>query len=353
MQTMGFQPMMQTPDALGTLGVQSVQGIQDARDTQGRAPVAKKAEGTTQGDGKDGLKANGDSNSQTAPVSYSAILSKECQKRSFNPHFIEWVNPDGRYMCSVELNNGGMVHDTRSFGSANEAKQALAKRAIGHVKKIPCPDPAVRAAEKAEKAEKARLASAAAASAWGNATNGAYQSIRHDEGVKGKPCDNVYPRHPVPPVVEPGLRSSQYGSVYVSEPQQSLYVTGSYGHQTSEVSYLIDRIYTLCEGHGPSPFVLGDAWAARAFLEGFALGERLHRISGPPVSAIQGPRSRSPPLRTTIDRAYPRRSDRPGREQTRSRERERSPIASNRRHHRERTPIRRSRHRSSNGLSET
>ena len=206
--------------------------------------------------------------------------------------------------------------------------------------------------EKAEKAEKARLASAAAASAWGNATNGAYQSIRHDEGVKGKPCDNVYPRHPVPPVVEPGLRSSQYGSVYVSEPQQSLYVTGSYGHQTSEVSYLIDRIYTLCEGHGPSPFVLGDAWAARAFLEGFALGERLHRISGPPVSAIQGPRSRSPPLRTTIDRGYPRRSDRPGREQTRSRERERSPIASNRRHHRERTPIRRSRHRSSNGLSE-
>ena len=329
--------MTRIPGTPGTLGIQSVQSIQDTHDTQG----------TAQGDKSDGLKTNGDPPPQTATISYCAILSKECQKRSFNPHFTEWVNTDGRYMCSIELNNGRTIHDTRSFGSAGEAKQALAKRAIGQVKKLPCPDPAMRAAEKAEKA---RLASAA--TVWDNATNGAYQSTRPVEVAEGKPRDNFYARHPAPPLANPDLFSSQYGSSYVSTPQQYHYVTDSYGRQTAEVSYLIDRIYTLCEGHGPSPFVLGDAWAARAFLEGFALGERLHRISGPPVPAFQGPQSRSSPPRVTRDRAYPRGPDCRDREQARSRERERSPIASNRRPHRARTPIHRSRHRSSDDLSE-
>ncbi|RYP56278.1 hypothetical protein DL771_012065 [Monosporascus sp. 5C6A] len=249
-----------------------------------------------------GRAANAGEDWRPSAPSSTAVLSTECQKRRFNPQFTEWVTRDGRYMCSVNL-NGITLHDNRTFGTALEAKQSLAKRAVAEVKKLPCPDPAVKAAEKAAKV-----------AAWESSKNEAPQSGRYGGQVKSEPRDNRYSHSAIP---------------RGSDPMRGHYTTDPYTRR-SEASHLVSRIQALCEGsgNGPSSFVLTDPLASRAFLEGFALGGKLHETANRPCQPEQI-RPRSP--QAAIDRLYARYQ----------RERERSPKATIRRYLRERSPVRR------------
>ncbi|KAI0139936.1 hypothetical protein F4776DRAFT_662076 [Hypoxylon sp. NC0597] len=47
--------------------------------------------------------AAGSSSSRDYQVRDVSLFSKECQKRSFNPHFHEWVTAGGNFMCSVDI----------------------------------------------------------------------------------------------------------------------------------------------------------------------------------------------------------------------------------------------------------
>ncbi|RYP86554.1 hypothetical protein DL769_000726 [Monosporascus sp. CRB-8-3] len=267
-------------------------------------PTQVKTEGAKPGGSGNGTGrvANaGDDRRPSAPSS-TAILSTECQKRRFNPQFTEWVTRDGRYMCSVNL-NGITLHDSRTFGSALEAKQSLAKRAVAEVKKFPCPDPAVKAAEKAAKA-----------AAWEGSKNEAPQSGRYGGQVKSKPRDDRHSHSAIP---------------QGTDPTRNRYMADPYTRR-SEASRLVSRIQALYEGsgNGPSSFVLTDPLASRAFLEGFALGGKLHETANRPCQPEQI-RPRSP--QAAIDHLYARYQ----------RERERSPKAAIRRYLRERSPVRR------------
>ncbi|RYP16113.1 hypothetical protein DL765_005314 [Monosporascus sp. GIB2] len=267
-------------------------------------PTQVKTEGTMpdgSGNGTGRVANAGDDWRPSAPSS-TAILSTECQKRRFNPQFTEWVTRDGRYMCSVYL-NGITLHDSRTFGTALEAKQSLAKRAVAEVKKFPCPDPAVKAAEKAAKA-----------AAWESSKNEAPQGGRYGGQVKSKPRDDRHRHSAIPQGIGP-VRNH-----YATDPHT----------RRSEASHLVSRIQALYDGsgNGPSSFVLTDPLASRAFLEGFALGGKLHETANRPCKPEQI-RPRSP--QAAIDRLYARYQ----------RERERSPKETIRRHLRERSPVRR------------
>ncbi|RYP51949.1 hypothetical protein DL768_002825 [Monosporascus sp. mg162] len=267
-------------------------------------PTQVKTEGAKpdgSGNGTGRVANAGDDRRPSGPSS-TAILSTECQKRRFNPQFTEWVTRDGRYMCSVNL-NGITLHDSRTFSTALEAKQSLAKRAVAEVKMFPCPDPAVRAAEKAAKA-----------SAWEGSKNEAPQSGRYGGQAKSKPHDD---------------RQSHSAIPQGADPIHNHYTTDPYTRR-SEAGHLVSRIQALYEGsgNGPSSFVLTDPLASRAFLEGFALGSKLHETANRPCQP-ELIRPRSP--QAAIDRLYARYQ----------RERERSPKATIRRHLRERSPVRR------------
>lgn len=56
-------------------------------------------------------------------------LSHECQKRGFNPHFIEWKTADGKYKCLVNI-NGKEIRENRSWSTPYEAKHAIAEFAL-------------------------------------------------------------------------------------------------------------------------------------------------------------------------------------------------------------------------------
>ena len=337
-------------ERLGAPGTQGIQGIETLLGHQGGAQATK--------------------------PSYTAVLSKECQKRKFNPHFNGWVTEDGRYKCSVRLNGDNTLKDSRSFASPTEAKQAIAKRAVVQVKKLPISGSAGSvgstgpAARAAETNEKTRLATANAA--WEEAAERAYQNAGYDDLVKGKPGVGGYAWNSTPSApFGPFPYSSQYGFSHVAYPTYHHRITDFHGTNQAELIYLTERINALCEGQSPSPFVQGSEWTARAFLEGFALGEKLHRVSGHRSQAIQNatpypilagvvdraypvhpsPRQSGPIDR--VDRAYPdrvarNRGQNGSRSRGRDHERERSPAESVRRGHRERSPGHRCERRQSN-----
>ncbi len=249
----------------------------------------------------------------------TAILSAECQKRRFNPQFTEWMTPEGRNMCSVNL-NGVILHDSRTFSSALEAKQSLAKRAVAEVKKLPVdPNNPNKAAEKAEMFEKA--AKAAKNTTWNKVKSEVPQGAHaHNGGIfKIKRRDDC-PSYYVPPPI--AAQGRGFPSHYTADPRT----------QQSEAANLINRIQALYKrpSYGTSSFILTDPLASRAFLEGFALGGKLHE-SSESNQYIEQARPRSPQV--TFDRLY-------GRYQ--QHDRERSPAAGHGRgNHRERSPIRR------------
>ncbi|KAI0178578.1 hypothetical protein GGR52DRAFT_262392 [Hypoxylon sp. FL1284] len=70
------------------------------------------------------------------------LLSHECQSRRFNPVFIP--SNDRGHMCSVNI-MGTVVSENRSYDTAEEAKQSIARKALDVVRQLPLPDRANRA----------------------------------------------------------------------------------------------------------------------------------------------------------------------------------------------------------------
>lgn len=149
----------------------------------------------------------------TLGQTWTSQLSAECQKRHFNPQFKEWINSDGTFQCSVEL-RGITLNDSRTWRSAVDAKQALARRAVEHIRKTPVIGVSNRERERAQ--------------------------VKAEEKAR-----------------------SQTKSQTVAAEQE----------EERRLLTKVQRLYGT--GPGPSENILGNPVASRAFLEGFALGSKL------------------------------------------------------------------------------
>lgn len=170
-------------------------------------------------------------------TTYTAILSSECQKRRFNPQFIEWQTPEGLYQASVNL-NGKKLIDSRTFRTATDAKQALARRAIEHVRTLPIPAGLPNRASEIAKEKQEQM-------------------------------DRERQKEPLCP--------ANNGRVYPDEHRvRSHSSTNGIDHR-SEDKRLLERLQAkFGRVSTPQQSILEDPLASRAFLEGFALGSRLH-----------------------------------------------------------------------------
>ncbi|KAH8682076.1 hypothetical protein BX600DRAFT_544505 [Xylariales sp. PMI_506] len=213
-------------------------------------------------------------------VTWTSVLSSECQMRRFNPQFHEWITPDGFFKASVNL-NGVTMHDTRQHKSPVDAKQAIARRAVEFVQGLSIP---------------------AGASSRGLDTGSSSERNREISGNR-----------------------TRHGGVSNTRSESIRWTSSSYRppspvSKAEEERRLLTRIQSHYAGSGyPSETILENPAASRAFLEGFALGSKLRD------STRSRRRSRSP-------------SDSRKR---RSREREKSaPTPNERRAHRERSTLR-------------
>ncbi|KAI1635080.1 hypothetical protein F4809DRAFT_642788 [Biscogniauxia mediterranea] len=217
----------------------------------------------------------------------TAALSMECQKRSFNPSFTEHVTKNGEFRYSVDL-NGTILRSSRSFPTAMEAKHDLAKQAVARVRKMPYRSPSARAHDKV-KYEAAKLDTmnnrcergplpepvrstcelragpiGYSASARGTVTAPVTPTLTHGQS---------YIRY------DPGVGSG-YDSIKYDAVGYDYRCTGGYDRsfdRREELNFLMNRIQSLFgRSDGPSMSVLKDPLASRAYLEGFALGGRLH-----------------------------------------------------------------------------
>jgi hypothetical protein len=195
----------------------------------------------------------------------------------------EWITPDGHFRASVNLQSL-IMHDSRNYKNAVDAKQSLAKRAVEHVRKLEVPPGSSNKA-----AERARF--------------GHEVMANRERGFGRKPPFKKEPNESKP---EP-----RGGGSAVQDRRE-------------EDRRLIERIKSLYgRSDGPSESILADPVASRAFLEGFALGGKLRESSS---------RSRD---------SEQRRSRSPGRDRH-GNDRRSSPIDSGNRAHRERSFPRRS-----------
>ncbi|KAI0203526.1 hypothetical protein F4808DRAFT_22729 [Astrocystis sublimbata] len=236
-------------------------------------------------------------------------LSTQCQLRHFNPKWFESQGPTG-FLCSVQimnkLINGGTVYPT-----AYEAKQAVAEKALVHVRQIPCDDPA----EKAEKAA-ARLMSAGKTDRFSESNRLGRPQVKRESPAK---ANN-------------GSSQSQYVNAALADANVAAHAWNAYSHayppaaSHEQGTSLIDRITSAFGGAGPSPAVLADPLAAQAFLQGLAVGTSVRVASSVYEPYIE---SRSRPLPVVPGETY-----RP------YEARERSPQPSISRNYRDRSPPR-------------
>jgi hypothetical protein len=217
-----------------------------------------------------------DNNSPT----WTSILSAECQRRRFNPQFTEWITSEGGYKTTVNL-NGQVMHDSRVYSTACEAKQAMAKRAIDYVRTLKVPEnSSIKATERAKTEQEIM-----------NRGRGGRRPTPFKKG----------PEHPYSPAPITGPVPD---SVKAKPEPRVHSIPEDVRAKREEDRRLLEKIQSLY-GHsaGPNEVILGDPLAARAFLEGFALGGKL-RESSRAVGGGQR-RSRSPADRT---RSYRDRS---------------------------------------------
>ncbi|KAI0096314.1 hypothetical protein F4776DRAFT_658641 [Hypoxylon sp. NC0597] len=156
--------------------------------------------------------ASGNRGHQATDVS---LLSRECQKRGFNPHFHEWVTASGNFMCSVDI-RGQMVSGIEEYSSLVKAKNGIAKRALSIVKGMPC-----------------------------------------------IPRDDSKPRYGgVPDYLRWDRRNTE--SHYSPDYPRS-----------DEQRSLIERIISFNPSNSPSEHILANPAACQAYLAGFAVGTRM------------------------------------------------------------------------------
>ncbi|KAI0433901.1 hypothetical protein F5Y09DRAFT_31794 [Xylaria sp. FL1042] len=225
----------------------------------------------------------------------TARLSAECQRRHFNP---KWLETSGSYgfKCSVQLVNK-VVHGDRAHQTAYDAKQAVAEKALGYVRSLPREDPAQKVAVRTKSDE---------------------QTDRFSD--RNRPGRASVKREPVANASHAGLHSQHaYGTPAGAD------AAAYYGYNEHRV--LLRRIQSTFGSAGLSQTVLSDPLAAQAFLQGFALGTSIHAPSseydaclepqGHPLPAMSGeiyrpyePRERSPAPNISgnyRDRSPPRR----------------------------------------------
>ena len=143
----------------------------------------------------------------------------------------------GLYQASVNL-NGKKLIDSRTVRTATDAKQALARRAVEHVRTLPIPAGLPNRASEIAKEK---------------------QEMMNRERQK-----------------EP-LRPVDNGRVYPDEHRVRSHSIANCVDHRSEDKRLFERLQAKFGRHSmPHQSILEDPLASRAFLEGFTLGSRLH-----------------------------------------------------------------------------
>ncbi|KAI0456255.1 hypothetical protein F5B21DRAFT_502450 [Xylaria acuta] len=226
------------------------QAIGDAHGQSGRQTV--------------GARANG----QNHPVA-TARLSAQCQLRHFNPKWHESSGPNG-FKCSVQLINK-VIHGGHAYPNAQDAKQAVAEKALVYVSQLPCEDPAEKVA--------ARIRSAGKTDRFSECNRPGRSQVKRE------------------PIANAGNGSfhGQYANAAPADANAATYNWNAYNH---EQRALLHRIQSVFGRAGPSPAVLSDPLAAQAFLQGLAVGTSVRVASsvyepylepqGPPLPVISG-----------------------------------------------------------------
>ncbi|KAI1279297.1 hypothetical protein F5Y07DRAFT_387463 [Xylaria sp. FL0933] len=216
--------------------------------------------------------------SQNPPLA-TARLSAECQRRHFNPKWLERSGSSG-FRCSVQLVNK-IIHGDRAHPTAYDAKQAVAEKALGYVLRLPREDPAQKVAVESKSDEQT-----------------------------DRPSDHNWPGRA--PVRRQPVANASPAAFHGQPPHGPLTgadIAAYYGYNEHRV--LLHRIQSVFGGARLSQTVLSDPLAAQAFLQGFALGTSIHAPSsaydsyfepqGLPLPAMPGeiyrsyePRERSP-----------------------------------------------------------
>ncbi|KAI1496157.1 hypothetical protein F5X99DRAFT_425040 [Biscogniauxia marginata] len=262
----------------------------------------------------------------------TATLSLECQKRSFNPAFTEHVTENGEFTYSVRL-NGIVMRSNRSFPTAAEAKQALARQAVARVRKMPCQSPNTKAFEKV-KYEATRL------DAVRNRNEGGPAKEPVQRLYEPRTAPHIYPATAGVPVARPVVANHNQMQPYNGYDPGFAHGYNPMGYdlrlgrgydlgydRREEQSFLVDRVQSLYgRSGGPSSPILKDPLASQAFLEGFALGSRLHESARRQHADFGHPQAPPAPVERTYAYTYQHR--------------ERSPASLPNRVHRERSPLR-------------
>ncbi|KAI0383483.1 hypothetical protein F5Y04DRAFT_278660 [Hypomontagnella monticulosa] len=202
-----------------------------------------------------------------------ALLSGECQKRGFNPQFHEWMDSNGKFHCSVNIKD--MVYKSpRGFNTWAEAKDAVAKRALLDVRKMP-----MRGLGLAPVAtEPVNQSKAPSAFAGPTQTPREPLSSRDEQGGVSGPRSNRsdFPLDMSKVFAHAAAPDHPAGHRPRRAPHGPTHRNDQGHHRESELHSLMNRVHALCgPSRGPSKRVMEDPLASRAFLEGMALGARL------------------------------------------------------------------------------
>ncbi|KAI1473378.1 hypothetical protein F4774DRAFT_423318 [Daldinia eschscholtzii] len=246
-------------------------------------------------------------------ITPAMILSQECQKRRFNPQFKELHDGNGRFKCSVNL-RGLVVADTSTYNNPFEAKSAISKKALLEVRKLPCEDPAYKPAAILTKVVKQGM----------YAKSPGFRRVRTEKKTSLQQRRNDQRTGVTPLMQEHRVNRYQPPSDF------SIDLYDSVGLDSDQDFWISQVQQQFGHANGPSNRIAQDPLAARAFLEGMALGVRLGQSS-----------IRHPEAYTNAPFPVPRRSITQSRSDS-DRYRERSPATGRMsRYARVRSPIHR------------
>ncbi|KAJ8126366.1 hypothetical protein O1611_g7272 [Lasiodiplodia mahajangana] len=227
----------------------------------------------------------------------TARLSAQCQLRRFNPKWHE-TSGQGGFKCSVQLINK-IIHGEHAYPTPNEAKQAVAEKALVYVRHLPVEDPAEKAAMKI-------------------ASSG--QTDRHcDRSRQGRAQVNREP-------TATGGHANFHGQhAYPTSAGANapVYTWNAYNY-TDQRTFL-HRVQSIFGAGGPSPAVLSDPLAAQAFLQGLALGTSARAVSSTYDPYLESQGRPLPTIPGEVCRRYNAREQSPRRNFSRS-YRDRSPL---------------------------
>ncbi|KAI1109748.1 hypothetical protein F5Y14DRAFT_391566 [Nemania sp. NC0429] len=210
----------------------------------------------------------GGRDTQNHPVA-TARLSAQCQLRHFNPKWQETVGPKG-FKCSVQLRDK-VIHGDHAYPTPNDAKQAVAEKALGFVRRLPRYESAQKGTETVKSTERAD-------------TNGDRNRVGRAQAK-------------AEPIAIAGLAGLHGQYAYAAPvPTNVNYNWGAYN--TTEQAALLHRMQSIVGSVGPSPAVLSDPLAAQAFLQGLAVGASV-RAAGAACDPYFEPQARPFPMATS------------------------------------------------------